>query len=113
VLPEFAEVQEWAIMDTMYEIEFTPEALEDLQSLRKFEQQEVIAGVESQLKHEPTVETRNRKKLRPNDFAAWELRIGRFRVFYNVDDTVHIVSLEAIGFKIGNQLFIRGEKRKL
>lgn len=97
----------------MYEIEFTPEALEDLKSLKKFEQQEVVQGIESQLKHEPTVEIRNRKKLRPNDVAEWELRIGKFRVFYNVDDAVHIVSIEAIGFKIGNQLFIRGEKRKL
>ena len=95
----------------MYEIEFTPEALEDLKSLRKFEQKEAIEGIESQLKHEPTLETRNRKKLRPNDVAEWELRIGRFRVFYNVDYEVPIVSVEAIGFKIGNLLFIRGEKR--
>ena len=97
----------------MYEIEFAPEALEDLKSLKKFEQQEVVEGIESQLKHEPTVETRNRKKLRPNDVAKRELRLGRFRVFYKVDDAVHVVSIEAIGFKIGNQLFIRGEKRKL
>ncbi|MBI3362588.1 MAG: type II toxin-antitoxin system RelE/ParE family toxin [Chloroflexi bacterium] len=97
----------------MYEIEFTPEALKDLKSLGKSEQREVIEAIESQLKHEPTVETRNRKKLRPNDVAEWELRIGRFRVFYNVDDAVHVVSIEAIGFKVGSQLFIRGEKRKL
>ncbi len=97
----------------MYEIEFTPEALEDLKSLRKFEQKEIIEGIETQLRHEPMVETRNRKKLRPNDVAEWELRVGRFRVFCNVDEVVRIVSIEAIGFKIGNLLFIRGEKRKL
>jgi mRNA-degrading endonuclease RelE of RelBE toxin-antitoxin system len=51
----------------MYEIEFTPEAVEDLKALRKFEQEEVVDGIESQLRHEPTVETRNRKKLRPNE----------------------------------------------
>lgn len=97
----------------MYEIEFTPEALEDLKSLRKFEQKEVIEGIEAQLRYEPTVETRNRKKLRPNDVAEWELRIGKFRVFYNIEVEVLIVSVEAIGFKIGNLLFIRGEKREL
>jgi mRNA-degrading endonuclease RelE of RelBE toxin-antitoxin system len=97
----------------MYEIEFTPEALEDLKALRKFEQRDVIEGIESQLMHEPRKETRNRKKLRPNDVAERELRIGRFRVFYNVDDDARIVSIEAVGFKVGNLLFIRGEEREL
>jgi mRNA-degrading endonuclease RelE of RelBE toxin-antitoxin system len=97
----------------MYEIEFTPEALEDLKSLKKFERQEIIEGIETQLRYEPTVETRNRKKLRPNDIAEWELRIGKFRVLYNVEDEVFIVSIEAVGFKVGNLLFVRGEKRDL
>ena len=97
----------------MYEIEFTPEAVEDLKALRKFEQEEVVDGIESQLRHEPTVETRNRKKLRPNNVAAWELRMGRFRVFYNVDQAVRIVSIEAVGFKVGNLLFVRGERKDL
>ena len=97
----------------MYEIEFTPEAVEDLKALRKFEQEEVVDGIESQLRHDPTVETRNRKKLRPNNVAAWELRIGRFRVFYNVDQAVRIVSIEAVGFKVGNLLFVRGKRKDL
>ena len=97
----------------MYEIEFTPEAVEDLKALRKFEQEEVVEGIESQLRHDPTVETRNRKKLRPNNVAAWELRIGRFRVFYNVDQAVRIVSIEAVGFKVGNLLFVRGKRKDL
>lgn len=97
----------------MYEIEFTVEALKDLKSLRKFEQQQVLTGVEKQLRYEPTVETRNRKQLRPNDVAEWELRLGKFRVFYNVEDAASIVSIEAVGFKLGHLLFIRDEKREL
>ena len=97
----------------MYEIEFTPEALEDLNSFRKFEQNEIIDGIETQLKHEPIVETRQRKEMRPNDIAGWELRVGKFRVFYNVEEKELIVSIEAVGFKIGNVLFIRGEKRAI
>lgn len=97
----------------MYEIEFTPEALEDLKSLRKFEQKQVTKGIEVQLSHEPTVKTLNRKKLRPNDVAGWELRIGKFRVFYNVYDEQLIVSIEAVGFKVGNLLFFRSKERKL
>jgi mRNA-degrading endonuclease RelE of RelBE toxin-antitoxin system len=65
----------------MYEIELTPEARDDLTSLRKFEQRTIIAGIDTQLRYEPTVETRNRKQLRPNDVAEWELRIGNIASF--------------------------------
>lgn len=60
----------------MYQIEFVPEALRDLRLFRKFEQQEIIDAIEAQLKYEPTTETRNRKKLRQNEIAEWELRTG-------------------------------------
>jgi mRNA-degrading endonuclease RelE of RelBE toxin-antitoxin system len=97
----------------MFKIEFTAEALEDLKSFRKFEQKEIKEGVKRQLRYEAAVETRNRKRLKSGDTATWELRIGKFRVFYNVEVEASIVSIEAIGFKIGNTLFIRGEKREL
>ncbi len=97
----------------MYDIEFTPEAIDDLKSFRKFEQQNIISGIDTQLSHEPTVETRNRFRMRPNDVAEWELRIGKYRVFYNVELDVQIVSIEVVGFKRGNQLFVRGKRRDL
>lgn len=97
----------------MYQLEFTPEALEDLKWFRKFDQEEFADGIEDQLSYEPTTKTRNRKELRPNDVAAWELRLGKFRVFYNVEQETLTVSIEAIGFKIANVLFIRGEERML
>jgi mRNA-degrading endonuclease RelE of RelBE toxin-antitoxin system len=97
----------------MYEIEFAPEARDDLKSLRKFEQQMIIAGIETQLRYEPTVKTHNRKRLRPNDVAEWELRLGKYRVFYNVEEHILTVNVEAIGFKVGNVLFIRGKRREL
>jgi mRNA-degrading endonuclease RelE of RelBE toxin-antitoxin system len=65
----------------MYQIEFTAGAFDDLDSLRKFDQKRILEEVEVQLSHEPTGETRNRKRLRPNDLAEWELRIESFRVF--------------------------------
>jgi len=51
--------------------------------------------------------------MRPNDVAEWELRIGQYRVFYNVEQDVQIVSIEVIGFKVGSQLFVRGKRRLL
>ena len=97
----------------MYEIEFTPSARKDLNALRKFEQQAILDAIDEQLRFEPTVETTNRKRLQPNDIAEWELRLGKYRVFYDVEVQVKIVAIQAIGFKIGNELYIRGERREL
>ncbi|OQY42403.1 MAG: addiction module toxin RelE [Anaerolineaceae bacterium 4572_78] len=98
----------------MYEIEFTQEALGDLKSFKKFEQKKITSGIERQLKYEPIVETRNRFRMRPNDVAEWELRIGKYRVLYNVEnDDVKIVSIEVIALKVDNLLFVRGKRRDL
>jgi len=38
---------------------------------------------------------------------------GKYRVFYDVEEQVKIVAIQAVGFKIGNELYIRGERREL
>ena len=95
------------------DIEFTTEALEDLRLLRTYDQRRVVESVEEQLRHQPTQETRNRKRLRPNELAEWELRVATFRVFYDVDEENDIVKIEAVGYKQGNFLFIHGEEYEL
>ncbi len=102
----------------MYSIEYTEEALTDLEYFRKSERQLILDQVDGQLTYEPNVETNNRKRLRPNQVAEWELRIGKYRVFYDVTtqvntEVVKIVKVEAVGFKEHNQLFIRGKEFKL
>jgi mRNA-degrading endonuclease RelE of RelBE toxin-antitoxin system len=97
----------------MYEIDYTPEALQDLNLFRKFEQQYIVNEIDAQLQSEPNQKTRNRKKLRPNNVAEWELRLDKFRVFYDVRETVQVVKIAAIGYKRGNKLFIHGEEYEL
>jgi mRNA-degrading endonuclease RelE of RelBE toxin-antitoxin system len=97
----------------MYEIEFSDDALQDLKSLKKNEQNEVLDDIDANLRHEPAIERHNRKRLRPNQTAEWELRIGKFRVFYDVYEAVKIVSIEAVGLKIGSLLRFRGKERPL
>ena len=64
--------------------------------------------------HEPTVETRNRKPMRPNPIAAWELRIGDFRVYYDVvTEPDPAVSVLAIGVKSHNRVTIGGVEVQL
>lgn len=97
----------------MYEIGLTLEAKGDLRALRKRDKQLVIDGIGRQLKHEPNQETRNRKHLHPNQLAEWEVRIDRFRVFYDVDDAVKLVKVVAVGYKKGNRLIIRDKEFEL
>jgi len=88
----------------MYKIDLTPEARDDLRAFRKHEQVAVVAAARAQLTREPTTETRNRKRRRPNPVAEWELRAGDLRVLYNVDEAAGVVHVEAVGRKMGNQL---------
>jgi mRNA-degrading endonuclease RelE of RelBE toxin-antitoxin system len=97
----------------MFQIDFTPEALADLLFFRAYEQRQIIQAIETQLPYQPTQPTRNRKQLRPNALAEWELRIDNFRVFYDVDSELSLVKIEAIGYKEGNTLFIHGEEYEL
>jgi len=63
------------------------------------------------LKNEPLRETRNRKQLRPNVLAPWELRVGYLRVFYEVDALERdFVNILAIGIKKGNKLIVSGKE---
>ena len=97
----------------MDKIEFTDAALADLKWFKKHEQNEIVDGIEVNLRYEPAVETRNRSPLRPNQTAEWKLRLGNFRVYYDVNTVVRIVSMEAIGLKVGNLVLFRGRARDL
>ncbi|NWF78942.1 MAG: type II toxin-antitoxin system RelE/ParE family toxin [Chloroflexi bacterium] len=94
----------------MYDIRYTEGALDDVQWFRKHDQNIILDGIERQLRHEPASETRNRKRLRPNDVAEWELRIGDFRVLYNIDEQTLIVEVQRIGEKRGNAFLFRGRQ---
>ena len=97
----------------MFRIEFTPEAVADLKAFRRYDQEQVINGIEGQLPHQAAQPSRNRKRLRPNRLAEWELRIGDFRVFYDVDLGESLVKIEAIGYKDGGTLYVHGEEYEL
>jgi mRNA-degrading endonuclease RelE of RelBE toxin-antitoxin system len=45
--------------------------------------------------------------------ATWELRIDRFRVFYDVEAERKRVRIEAVGHKRGNKLFIGRQEYEL
>jgi mRNA-degrading endonuclease RelE of RelBE toxin-antitoxin system len=77
-------------------------AADELTAIRVFERRRIVDPIREQLTDQALVETRNRKRL---DGMApgfvhvapiWELRVGEFRVFYDVSKTETIVFIRAI-----------------
>ena len=85
-----------------YSITIKPGAMAELKGLRKFDAAAVLDAIEAQLSDEPTVETANRKclpALAPTwegEIPVWELRVGAFRVFYDVDEDAGAVYVRAV-----------------
>jgi hypothetical protein len=48
--------------------------------------------------------------MQPNPVAGWELRLGDYRILYDVNDSARVVTVQAVGEKRGNRLFIRGQE---
>jgi mRNA-degrading endonuclease RelE of RelBE toxin-antitoxin system len=69
----------------VFAIRFSPSATQDLRQLRKYDQLRIIRAIELLLTDVPDQETRNRKRLKPNPMAEWELQVGASRVFYDID----------------------------
>ena len=84
-----------------FEIAFTGTAAGHVRSYRKFEQRIILDAINEQLSHEPTTETRNRKRLCESELSDWELRVQDFRVFYDVivEDELRVVKIKAVGHK--------------
>jgi len=93
-----------------YRIEYSPDAEDHLRSLTARQQRIVLDAVDLQLAHQPAVEARNRKPMRPNPVAPWELRVGNLRVYYDVEtEPEHVVYIRAVGVKLRHRIRIGGD----
>jgi addiction module RelE/StbE family toxin len=93
-----------------YTLKFTEDARRHLDKLSARDRRIVVDAVEDQLESQPLEQTRNRKPLRSSSLATWELRVGQFRVFYNVEEEEVVVLIVAVGEKSHNKLYIDGEE---
>ena len=86
----------------VYEIRFARDVLRDLKKLRAYHRRRVLDAIAIQLRNEPTRPTRNGKLLvnliPPWDAEPpiWELRVGDYRVFYDVSEREAVVYIRAI-----------------
>ena len=90
-----------------FRITITTDADQHFRALTAREQRILESAITSRLQDNPTTPTRAIKRLRPNLFAEYELRVGDLRVLYNVDEAEVVVLL--IGRKVGNKLIVGGE----
>src|SRR5262245_21930657 len=98
-----------------YDLIYDVEVFRHLTAIEQKYHSLIRETIEQQLRHEPLVETRNRKPLHSvaESGADWELRLGpnnRFRVLYRTDEESSQVIVLAIGVKEGNRLLIGGEE---
>src|SRR5205823_4179960 len=96
---------------------YADEVKEHLRAIETKHHSLIQSEIDTQLTHEPDVETRNRKPLkRPIAFGAdWELRLGqdnRFRVYYQVKGDDREVRVLAVGVKERNRLYFGGKEFK-
>jgi mRNA-degrading endonuclease RelE of RelBE toxin-antitoxin system len=97
-----------------YDTQYSPDSEEHLRSLTARQRGIVFDGVDKQLIDRPSVETRNRKRMRPNLVAPWELRLGNLRVYYDiVEEPSQIVTILAVGVKKRNRVWIGGKEFEL
>jgi len=89
----------------MYSIDFSPTAAEHLEGVKPFDRKRILDEIEEQLAHEPTRKTRRKKILEGLDpqwqqvLPVWQLRIGDYRVFYDVEEESRTVIVHAILYK--------------
>jgi mRNA-degrading endonuclease RelE of RelBE toxin-antitoxin system len=86
----------------MFELRFAQGALDDLEAVPRFQRGTLLDMIERQLSTTPMSPSRNRKKLSglipPWDQVrpVWELRVGEYRAFYDVDVAANVVIVQAI-----------------
>lgn len=92
-----------------YRIEYAPEAIEHLKDFGGGDAARILDGVDKQLLFQPALPTRNRAPLRSNVLAAYRLRIGKLRVYYDVrDEPERVVVVKAIGIKSREKVLVGG-----
>ena len=85
-----------------FNIEVAELAIAEIKRLRATVRTKIVDEIEEQLSHEPTRETRRRKLLAgleppwENVRPVWQLRVGDWRVFYDVDEAGKRVTVQAV-----------------
>jgi mRNA-degrading endonuclease RelE of RelBE toxin-antitoxin system len=89
----------------MYTINYGVDAADEIRRLEAYYQRRILAEIKTHLTQTPTVQTKRRKPLpnlsHPWDAVPpiWELRVGDYRVFYDVSEVDYLVRVLAVRHK--------------
>jgi mRNA-degrading endonuclease RelE of RelBE toxin-antitoxin system len=93
-------------VQNMYRIEYANKTVfNNLKDLRANERKRILDSIDKQLRREPTVKTKHRKPIIglippwKHVEPIWELSVGEYRVFYDVDEAALVVNIRAIRHK--------------
>ena len=91
------------------EIVYSDEAVQDLKELRAFDRSAIFDQIEQVLAVNPTLESRAKvKRLKEPAPTQYRLRVGEYRVFYDVEEQT-VVSVLRILSKEASLDYLRGE----
>ncbi|MGO9470330.1 MAG: type II toxin-antitoxin system RelE family toxin [Isosphaeraceae bacterium] len=75
-----------------YEIRYSNEAVEQLKKLRAFDRTAILDQIGHLLTEDPSFVSKSRiKRLREPAPTQYRLRVGEFRVFYDVEETAVLI----------------------
>lgn len=79
----------------MFKIVFKPDAMSRLKAMKRFYAVAILDAIERHLREEPERTSRtSTKRLRGHQETVFRLRVGDYRVFYDVmEDRVEIVQI--------------------
>jgi mRNA-degrading endonuclease RelE of RelBE toxin-antitoxin system len=86
----------------VFRLLFSADVEKDLKRIPAFQRKRILDDIEASLAQEPTAPSKNRKllvNLTPpweTISAVWELRVGEYRVFYDVDEAAKVVYIRAV-----------------
>ena len=89
----------------MHTIRFAAGVIDDLRQISAYYRRQIFTAIDTHLTHNATTPSRRRKllvNLIPPWEAVppiWELRVGAYRVFYDVSEADRIISVRAIRHK--------------
>lgn len=80
-----------------FEVSFDSDAEEQMKRAPRHVQTEIAKLIEATLEHQPTHESKSRiKRLREIDHPQFRLRVGDWRIYYDVDSDNLVVDILAI-----------------
>ncbi len=92
-----------------FRIELVDAAKADLRRLRGVDRAKVLDRIEMHLTYQPTVQSRSRiKQLRPGTYPPYRLRVEDIRIYYDVDETGHLVVVLGIVPKSDSAAWLAG-----